>query len=184
MNFEESNDKITLQGYLKKWTNPCSQWQQRYFTLRNNVLYYSKEKGMRYKGKMHIGVCDIIEDTKDQLKFNIDCGMKILYLKTEDMKERNDWVDALNYAWRKEQLVPRSKNKKPEAVLTTQNQAQANNNSVNEVSNKLILKRIYSTKDLLDELEANNTQLRDLKLTNKNERNYHNLLNNYKVDIH
>ena len=33
-----------MEGYLKKWTNICIGWRDRYFMFKNKYLVYSKEK--------------------------------------------------------------------------------------------------------------------------------------------
>jgi len=172
MEFDEDiqSSEITLEGYLKKWTNCCTGWKQRYFVLKKNKLYYYLSKGMRYKGKLHLQIAEFTHNEKDILRFDIDTGVNKIYLKAYNVTDKNTWFDALDLAKRKEHMnshfLKDDKRQKKENVPL----------------DSLLMKKMFSTKSLLDELTENNKKFQGLKYESSNEYQYHCLLDKYKVN--
>jgi len=174
MDFEESTGDITLEGYLMKWTNACTGWKDRYFILRKNILYYYISKGMRYKGKIHLQVAEIIANEKEVLKFQIDTGIKTIYLWAHSEKDKTSWVDSLTMANRMEQINSKSKqvNNTNSTGLVVKNEDKDKHN---------LLKKIFNTKVLLDEMKLYNKELQDLDISNINPNKFYDILDKYQV---
>jgi hypothetical protein len=84
-----------MEGYLYKWTNYISGWKLRYFVFKNNVLFYYISKGDKPKGKIHLSESKITEDPANDLKFEIEMGTSIFYLKAKTISERDMWLKVL-----------------------------------------------------------------------------------------
>ncbi len=168
---EEISDPVIYEGYLKKWTNPCSRWQERYFVLRKNILYYYLTKGMRYKGKIHLQVATINLDEKSKTKFAIDGGIQILYLIASSENERNQWKDILRKAVRLQQLI------QPKPI--TKNLL--NHTESEKVQDTQMMKKFLSTKELLDDLSSSYQQIRNYNPNRKHEYEFHTLQDRFQV---
>jgi hypothetical protein len=86
-----------MEGNLYKWTNYLFGWRERYFVLKGNILYYYYNKGEKPKARIHLSVAQI-NSTPEDLKFEIDCGMNILYVKAETKEIKDTWIKALRLA--------------------------------------------------------------------------------------
>ena len=174
--FTNPNADIHLEGTLLKWTNNCTRWQKRHFVLRKNILFYYISKGSRYKGKIHLQVSHMYVDPKDSLRFNIDTGLNVIYLQANNEEERANWVNLLSLAMRKELL----KTSVTSGTVNEQNTSMSKNDKP-EKSDKYVLKKLYATKVLLDELNSNNGQLKEMKFSKIDENKYYELLEKNQV---
>jgi hypothetical protein len=86
-----------MEGVLLKWTNYIFGWRERFFVLKGNVLYYYYQRGEKPRGRFHLAVCQIIEGESD-IKFEIDTGVNIVYIKAENKDVRDQWIQALKVA--------------------------------------------------------------------------------------
>ena len=144
-----------MEGYLCKWTNFLSGWQNRYFHLKQNLLYYFLLKDEESRGKFILTNMSLALAVKDNdLKFEIIIGTgEIIYLKASTHTERDLWVNALKIAilhdadniniGTNNDLVDRSFNK----------------NSNNE---EKITKKIYKIKKVAEKLIENNEALENI----------------------
>ncbi|XP_006355481.1 oxysterol-binding protein-related protein 2A isoform X1 [Solanum tuberosum] len=107
-------------GILYKWTNYHKGWRSRWFTLRNGILSYSKNRrpdhltgdDIRLIGKLpdsnpsrrkhgksvgivHLKVSSFRESRSDNRRFYIFTATKSLHLRTHSKKERVAWIEAL-----------------------------------------------------------------------------------------
>ena len=81
-----------MEGYLYKWTNYISGWKLRYFVKKNNSLLYFISKGDKPKGKINLSESKISEDPNNDLRFEIEMGTSIIYLKAKTISEREMWL--------------------------------------------------------------------------------------------
>ncbi|XP_016443331.1 oxysterol-binding protein-related protein 2A-like [Nicotiana tabacum] len=107
-------------GILYKWTNYHKGWRSRWFTLRNGILSYSKNrrpdhitgddvrlignlpagnnsrrKCRKSVGIVHLKVSSFRESKSDDRRFYIFTSTKTLHLRTNSKKERAAWIEAL-----------------------------------------------------------------------------------------
>lgn len=83
-----------MEGTLMKWTNYMFGYKDRYFVLRNGVLYYYLTKGDKPRGRVHLSIATI-NLPKDEVKFDIDSGVCIWHLKAGSPQIRDDWIRAI-----------------------------------------------------------------------------------------
>ncbi len=136
-----------IEGTLKKWVNCFEGWKDRYFILKDNVLNYYIEKGARVKGKIHVAICEITVDNKNLRRFEINTGTKNIFLETYEIEECKSWHDALNSVKKRGQLIT-----KPPVVDTTKFTH----------SDIKILKRLFTTKELVENLIKSNKNITEL----------------------
>lgn len=84
-----------MEGILHKWTNYFSMYKERYFILSGFILSYFIHKGEHPRGRFHLSVAHIIQG-KDDLKFEIDTGQSIFYLKAKCKEDKLKWINELN----------------------------------------------------------------------------------------
>ncbi|XP_059275989.1 oxysterol-binding protein-related protein 2A isoform X1 [Lycium ferocissimum] len=110
------SDVAGVAGILYKWTNYHKGWRSRWFTLRNGVLSYSKNrrndddvrlignipssnhsrrKHGKSPGNVDIKVSSFRESRSDDRRFYIYTATKSLQLRTNSKKERAAWIEAL-----------------------------------------------------------------------------------------
>lgn len=114
------SDVAGVAGILYKWTNYHKGWRSRWFTLRNGILSYSKNRrsehiagddvrlignipagyqSRRKNGKsvgiVHLKVSSFRESRSDDRRFYIFTATKSLHLRTHSKKERAAWIEAL-----------------------------------------------------------------------------------------
>lgn len=114
------SDVAGVAGILYKWTNYHKGWRSRWFTLRNGILSYSKNRrpdhlagddirlignlpagnpSRRKHGKsvgiVHLKVSSFRESRSDDRRFYIFTATKSLHLRTNSKKERAAWIEAL-----------------------------------------------------------------------------------------
>jgi len=143
---------MKLEGHMMKWVNCCERWKQRYFILKDSILHYYVEKGMRVKGKIHITISEITPDTKNNKRFEINSGINTIYLETFEEEERKKWIDTLLVLKKKGQLLGPALKEKP---------TQAGDTKFTSADIK-VLKKLYSTKELIGGLMKSNKNLNDL----------------------
>ncbi|KAJ8555628.1 hypothetical protein K7X08_013124 [Anisodus acutangulus] len=120
-----NNDVVNgggVAGILYKWTNYHKGWRSRWFTFRNGILSYSKNRrqyhlvtgddvrlignlpgagnhSRRKLGKsvgiVHLKVSSFRESRSDDRRFYIFTATKSLHLRTNSKKERAAWIEAL-----------------------------------------------------------------------------------------
>lgn len=83
-----------MEGVLLKWVNYIFGWRERYFVLKGNVLYYYYKKGEKPKGKIHMAVAQL-NQTSDPLKFEIDTGINVIYIKSASKEVKDEWIRAI-----------------------------------------------------------------------------------------
>ena len=107
----------THEGYLSKWTNYLSGYQQRWFVLADGVLQYYKNKaqaeqkiqmqissgsssdqGSDPRGSMPIQDVVISVNSENDLEFSVYNKDVAFYLQTESRDERRKWIIALGSA--------------------------------------------------------------------------------------
>jgi hypothetical protein len=86
-----------MEGVLLKWVNYIFGWRERYFVLKGNVLYYYYKKGEKPKGKIHLSVSQL-NQTNDELKFEIDTGLNLIYIKAASKETKDEWIRAIKLA--------------------------------------------------------------------------------------
>ncbi|KAF6769256.1 hypothetical protein AHF37_12023, partial [Paragonimus kellicotti] len=69
------------EGFLFKWTNYMTGWQQRWFTLKDGVLSY-------YRSQEEV-------ECSDPLRFDLILGEQRFYLRALSRADRQRWVVAL-----------------------------------------------------------------------------------------
>ena len=85
-----------MEGHLYKYKNLLSGWKKRYFVLKDNILYYHKNKGEEVKGRIHLSVATIKESSKKKEKeFEIHSGITVFFLRAETKQEKDTWVTKL-----------------------------------------------------------------------------------------
>jgi len=167
-----------LEGYMNKWTNCCQGWKLRYFILRENVLNYYVERGARVKGKIHITICEINPDSKNVKRFEINTGTLNIYLEVLEEPDRKKWIDMLMAIKKRGQLLIPVKDK-----TVDQSQVNTQNNLFTTADIK-VLKRLYTTKELISLLIKSNKQINELLSSEEiNKTALKNLTDNYKVNI-
>lgn len=138
-----------MEGNLYKYKNILSGWKKRYFILKDNILYYYKHKGDKVKGRIHLSVATIKEDTdKDKKKFEIHSGITVFHLKAENTKERDSWLSKLR-----------------SVKFETENQD-------NDILSKNLM--VYEDKNqaIIDEIASLQSKLSELKLYTSTLQNY------------
>jgi len=172
--------KSKLEGYMEKWTNCCSGWQRRYFILSENILFYYITKGMRYKGKIHLQIAEVVLDEKNDVKFMVDTGIQKFYLRTENSSNRKKWFDAIDQAIRKEQISIKNykKNEKRESFITFKSE---NNRNKSESCVKLLTK-FECSKQIFDGLHTDLEELKDFNYNPNDELQKNLLFEKYKVN--
>lgn len=88
-----------MEGNLQKWTNYLFGWRERYFVLKNSILYYYLKKGDKPKARVHLGVCQI-NSPENENKIEIDTGISTIFIKAEDKTQKDQWLKALRAAKR------------------------------------------------------------------------------------
>jgi hypothetical protein len=129
-----------MEGNLQKWTNYISTWKERYFVLTGVVLCYYKKRGEAARGKIHMGIATV-RDGED-LKFEIDTGVSVIFLQAPDRDSKIAWLQALKKA----------KVEADKIKLKLQNQ-----NSLN--MNPATVKKINS---LIEDMQMNNDILKQM----------------------
>ncbi|KAA3675753.1 pleckstrin domain containing family A member 8 [Paragonimus westermani] len=87
-----------MEGFLFKWTNYMTGWQQRWFTLKDGVLSYyrsQEEVDSGCKGSVKLAVCDVIVHSSDPRRFDLILGEQRFYLRALSRADRQRWVVAL-----------------------------------------------------------------------------------------
>jgi hypothetical protein len=98
MQGSDHKPKAVLEGYLDKWVNMIYRWQKRYFILLGDTLMYSEKQGDNPKGKIHLGIANILTFPDDPLRIVIHSGMFEIHIKAEKLNEQKQWLHALNEA--------------------------------------------------------------------------------------
>ena len=88
---------IKLEGYLKKWTNYISRWQNRYFILEDGILQFGTTKGEKEKGIIYLKIATVKTTPDDPLKIIINSGTKEIILRASSIIDKFRWVNALRY---------------------------------------------------------------------------------------
>ena len=130
-----------MEGTLQKWTNYIFGWRERWVVIRGTMLYYYIEKTEKPKGRIHIGITNIMSNN-EELTFELDTGTSLLYFKAETIEEKNKWVCELKKA--KLAAQREGKNIPPNVVI---NDSEINKNrNINSSSNSVVTedKIIYS----------------------------------------
>lgn len=86
---------VTIEGYLKKWTNFISRWKERYFLVENGQLRYSETKNGPLKGTISLKASTITMDPNDPLRITIMYDRKELVLRAASIIDKYRWVKAL-----------------------------------------------------------------------------------------
>ena len=81
-----------MEGKLYKYKNFIRGWKDRYFVLKGCLLYYYHSKGDKPRGRIHLGLSQIITEDNEGKTFQINTGSKIFYLKAETNKEKENWI--------------------------------------------------------------------------------------------
>jgi len=166
----------SVEGTLYKWTNYAMGWKSRFFVLRGNIMYYYLAKGEKVRGKIHLNVAEVIPVEQNPFKFQIDTGTTMVYLYAKEENEKAMWVDALQAVKNKEQNQIDSK---PAPIIKQQNLPTFEVNSDNK-----LLKKILTTKSLLEDLSKNNNVLSEIIKNNEiNQFNLNEICSKYKVSI-
>ena len=124
-----------MEGTLQKWTNYIFGWRERWVVIRGTMLYYYIEKTEKPKGRIHIGITNIMSNN-EELTFELDTGTSLLYFKAETIEEKNKWVCELKKA--KLAAQREGKNIPPNVVI--------NDSEINKNNGQLI----YSTHDTVN----------------------------------
>ncbi|CAK61320.1 unnamed protein product (macronuclear) [Paramecium tetraurelia] len=108
-----------MEGYLKKWINIVTRWQDRYFILNDHILHYCEHQGGQSKGQIHLKVAAIILVPEDPLKIIINTGTNEIQVKASSVPEKIEWVNALKRAKeRSQETIPRDCIKEVNDILT------------------------------------------------------------------
>ena len=91
-------NKYLMEGELQKWTNYFSQWQNRYCILKGGYFSYLEKHGDPIKSKCSLGISNIIDCENDDLRFDINTGSSVYYLKAFNKEDKEKWVSALRQA--------------------------------------------------------------------------------------
>ena len=85
-----------MEGVLYKYKNMMTGWKKRYFILKDNILYYYKNKGEKVKGRIHMLVATLKEvNDKKNKQFEIHSGLTVFKLKAETKELRDQWINTL-----------------------------------------------------------------------------------------
>ncbi|TGZ75043.1 hypothetical protein CRM22_000607 [Opisthorchis felineus] len=87
-----------MEGFLLKWTNYMTGWQQRWFTLKDGILSYyrsQEEVNSGCKGSLRLSSCDLIVHTTDPRRFDLLLGEQRFYLRALSRGDRQRWVVAI-----------------------------------------------------------------------------------------
>ena len=175
-----------MEGELLKWTNYIFGWRERYFVLKGSVLHYYYRKGEKPKGRIHLGVCQVIT-SEGENKIELDTGINVIYLKSETKELKDEWMKAFRLAKKD------SDNKQQVNVNRDQ---QANNNNLNSLrgenaaefnsqrnsvmtEDKLLCK-INQLNNKVDKIISNNEKFSKILQNNSNPE-LNKLLNEYNV---
>ena len=150
-----------MEGTLQKWTNYIFGWRERWVVLRGTMLYYYIDKTEKPKGRIHIGITNIMSND-EELTFELDTGTSILYFKAETMEEKNKWVCEL----KKAKLAAQRDGKSiPPNVVINESEINKNRN-INSSSNSVvtedkIIRKINFALQTTEKLKEYQTQLDD-----------------------
>jgi collagen type IV alpha-3-binding protein len=139
-----------MEGKLQKWANYLYGYNERYFVLKNNILYYYLQKRGKPKGRIHLSVASI-NATEEDVKFEIDCGLSIIYLKAESKEKKDEWVKALKIA----KLEGDNKSSLMNNLNSNNNKISGNINVGNNTEDRLV-KRLGGMRKSLNELQKTN----------------------------
>mmetsp|Transcript_10627 Transcript_10627/g.14726 ORF Transcript_10627/g.14726 Transcript_10627/m.14726 type:complete len:159 (+) Transcript_10627:232-708(+) len=73
------------------------QWQQRFFYLKNDKLYYFKEKAYRPSGCIDLrSISKVIDHEKDVNRFKIIVKKRVYDIKADSKSKKEDWMRCIN----------------------------------------------------------------------------------------
>jgi collagen type IV alpha-3-binding protein len=148
-----------MEGTLLKWTNYISGYKERYFVLKNNVLYYYIQKGEKPKGRIHLSLANISSED-DNLRIDIETGITTIAIKAKDKTEKDEWLSNL----KKAKFQSDNNNK------VNKDEDNNFNNFIERTSitddNKLI-KKVSNMNNFLNKIKRNNDSLKEF--INKND---------------
>lgn len=134
-----------MEGVLDKWTNMFGGYQKRYLILKGEIVYYCEEKGLPFKGKLHLLVCTINDLADEECKFEIHTGSCFFYFKAETAEEKNEWIKALRLA-----KIHADNNFKKHQLLENKDDFIFLSNDIKEFPDKI--KSLYSNYESLHNL--------------------------------
>ena len=161
-----------MEGYLFKWTNIFQGYQERYFKLENNILNYFLKKGEPVKGKLHTKIIDVIESDEDEMKFSIEYGVGVLYLKAITLHDKEEWLKSLNYSKFNITLDTSRNSNLIQSCLTTKNSRLSKDTN--------LLKKVNFILESANKLQTINKSL-EAHLKNQSNPEIIKLLNQHKV---
>ncbi|CAG9314221.1 unnamed protein product [Blepharisma stoltei] len=116
-----------MEGFLMKWTNYVYGWKRRYFSVKNGLISYSKNKDSKKKGEMRLLSSQIVKHPADPKRFSIEGDTISYYLKASSPKEASQWIQALKQAQRDAHihlsLPPSLSNLSPRSPILPDNSA-------------------------------------------------------------
>ena len=60
-----NQNNLHMEGKLQKWTNYIFGWRERWVVLKGSVLYYFISKTEKPKGRIYIGITNLISNEDD-----------------------------------------------------------------------------------------------------------------------
>jgi len=122
-----------MEGYLEKSTTYFSRWKRRYFILRDNILYYYKEKGGELSGRIHLSIAKIQDYDKNDTKFE----------KADKVSVRDNWVNKIKEAQYSQEAYEREYIKRNHEMLKSDSNSSALEEIIN-LQSKLDVIRNYT----------------------------------------
>ena len=90
---------VSIEGYLKKYTNSLKGFCRRFFILRGEILEYyitKEDMGKKKPKRISLACADILPKKGKEMKIN--SGLDYIHIKFETMTEKLEWVDELRKA--------------------------------------------------------------------------------------
>ena len=91
-----------FEGVLTKRSMWLKEWRQRYFVLKGNKLYFSRQKGSAPHGMIDLSECLTVKSAEDKTNmrfcFEVATPESTYYMHAESDKEKDDWIGAIGRA--------------------------------------------------------------------------------------
>lgn len=173
-----------MEGKLQKWTNYIFGWRERWVVLKGSVLYYFISKTEKPKGRIYIGITNLISN-EDDLTFELDTGTSILYFKADTIEEKNKWVQELKIA--KLSAQKNIKNIPPNVIInesevSNKNKRHSKYDSV--VTEDKLFRKIKFALQTLEKLKEYQKQLDEeiIKIDKNSNTNLSSIFDNFKKE--
>jgi len=146
-----------MEGYLNKSSSYFSRWKRRFFVLKDNILYYYKEKGGELRGRFHLSISSIKDYDENDKRFELDSGLKTVSIRAVSKEERDIWIKKI-----KENQLDHL-NFEKEFLKRNQEMFKSQSNDISEEI-KSLQSKLNLIKQYVHILESYNKKIYDLSL--------------------